>query len=151
MTKQRLLNAAAAATTKCRNFKVANMHKLIKHCQCPEGFSATRIMEDESSEGDGGGSSNGGGNLFMDNNYNFDTECKKDGGVLGGGYLLGLIAFARKFARCILTLTMLIGIVCVTFYFCSMSRETPGSITTSALVQVTEAEYTITSLNWDAN
>ncbi|XP_065359810.1 uncharacterized protein LOC135953753 [Calliphora vicina] len=122
------------------------MHKLIKQCQCPDGYVATRIMED-----DGDGAGGGGGGILMDNNFNFDMQCKKDGGVLGGGYLLGLIAFARKFARCILTLTMLIGIVCVTFYFCSMSRESPSAITTtSALVHVTEAEYTITSLNWDS-
>lgn len=142
MTKQRLLNAAAAATTKCRNFKAANLHKLIKECQCPDGYIATRIMEN-----DGGG---GMGGMFMENTYNADMHCKKDGGVLGGGYLLGLIAFARKFARCILTLSMLIGIVCITFYFCSLSRESPSAITTSALVHVTEAEYTITSFNWDS-
>ncbi|KAM7355098.1 uncharacterized protein ACRADG_001305 [Cochliomyia hominivorax] len=120
------------------------MQKLIKQCQCPEGYSATRIMDDEH---------DGGGSLLMDNNFNFDTQCKKDGGVIGGGYLLGLIAFARKFARCILTLTMLIGIVCVTFYFCSMSRESPSTFatTTNALVQVTEAEYTLTSLNWESS
>ena len=139
MTKQRLLNAAAAATTRCHNFRTANIQKLIKQCECPEGYIATRIMEDV-----------GGSGILMDSNINFDTSCKKDGGVLGGGYLLGLIAFARKFARCILTLTMLIGIVCVTFYLCSMSRESPSAITTSAVIQVTEAEYTITSLNWDS-
>ncbi|XP_023302800.2 uncharacterized protein LOC111684824 [Lucilia cuprina] len=116
------------------------MHKLIKQCQCPDGYSATRVMDDD------------GAGIFMDNQYNFNMHCKKEGGVLGGGYLVGLIAFARKFARCILTLTMLIGIVCVTFYFCSMSRESTSALTTtSALVHVTEAEYTITSLNWDTS
>lgn len=141
MTKQRLLNAAAAATTKCRNFKTANLHKLIKQCQCPDGYTATRIMDDVAGDG-----------MLMENNLNFDWQqhCKKEGGVLGGGYLLGLIAFARKFARCILTLTMLCCIVFVTFYFCSISRESSTSaITTNALVHVTEAEYMITS--WESS
>lgn len=138
MTKQRLLNAAAAATTKCRNFRAANLHKLIKECQCPDGYIATRILDED----------NG---IATDSAYNYGTHCKKDGGVLGGGYLVGLIAFARKFARCILTLTMLISIVCVTFYFCSMFRESNSAVTTTnALVHVTEAEYTITSLNWES-
>lgn len=103
---------------------------------------ASRIMGDDD-DNDG---------MLMESNFNFDMQCKKDGGVLGGGYLLGLVAFARKFARCILTLTMLCCIVFVTFYFCSISRESPSSaLTTNALVHVTETEYTLTSLNWDSS
>lgn len=137
MTKQRLLNAAAAATTKCRHFKTAKIHKLIKHCQCPEGYVAT----------DGFGDLND-----MNDPYNFndDDGCvQKDGGVLGGGYLLGLVAFARKFARCILTLTMLFAIVFITFYLCSTSRETSSLVPTNALLHVTEAEYTLTTYDWN--
>lgn len=82
--------------------------------------------------------------------YNLNDECShKDGGVLGGGYLLGLVAFARKFARCILTLTMLFAIVFITFYICSTSRENPSIVTTNALLQVTEAEYTLTTYDWN--
>ncbi|XP_073843142.1 uncharacterized protein [Musca autumnalis] len=83
--------------------------------------------------------------------YNFSDECssQKDGGVLGGGYLLGLVAFARKFARCILTLTILFAIVFVTFYLCSTSRETSSIVTTNALLQITEAEYTLTTYDWN--
>lgn len=140
MTKQRLLNAAAAASTTCRNFKSAKLHELIKQCQCPEGYIATRVMDYEE-----------GGGMLTENNFNFDMmQCNKEGGVLGGGYLLGLIAFARKFARCILTLTMLCCIILVTFYFCSIFRESQPTDITNALVHVTEAEYTITSFNWDS-
>lgn len=82
--------------------------------------------------------------------YSLNGEClPKDGGVLGGGYLLGLVAFARKFARCILTLTMLFGIVFITFYLCSTSRETGSLITTNALLHVTESEYTLTTYDWN--
>ncbi|XP_013116419.2 uncharacterized protein LOC106093805 [Stomoxys calcitrans] len=83
--------------------------------------------------------------------YGFGDECghKDGGGVLGGGYLLGLVAFARKFARCILTLTMLFAIVFITFYLCSTSRENPSLVISSnALLQVTEAEYTLTTYDW---
>ncbi|XP_075162192.1 uncharacterized protein LOC142234869 [Haematobia irritans] len=83
--------------------------------------------------------------------YGLNDECvHKDGGVLGGGYLLGLIAFARKFARCILTLTMLFAIVFITFYLCSTSRDNPSMVIPSnALLQVTEAEYTLTTYDWN--
>lgn len=42
------------------------------------------------------------------------------GGVAGGGYLLGLIAFARKFAGVILSLSLLCGILLLSFYLGSI-------------------------------
>lgn len=54
----------------------------------------------------------------------YDEAVFDKGGVAGGGYLLGLIAFARKFARIIITISMLFCIIFISFYCCSESRTT---------------------------
>ncbi|XP_070072071.1 uncharacterized protein [Drosophila takahashii] len=56
------------------------------------------------------------------------------GGVAAGGHLLGLIAFARKLVRVVLSLSLLCGILFVSFYLGSNyggNSTTTTSITTS--------------------
>ncbi|XP_037900632.1 uncharacterized protein LOC119644962, partial [Glossina fuscipes] len=134
LTKQRLLNAAAAATaTNCHQWQ-QNLDSLTRRCN-----------EEEKNRFDNSDSS-----ADNDDGNNCFGDCKK-GGVLGGGYLLGLIAFARKLARCILTVSILCCIVFLTFYFCSMSREqvySPNALVTTQ--SATEfGYYAVTPYNWD--
>ncbi|XP_054731517.1 uncharacterized protein LOC129240072 [Anastrepha obliqua] len=56
--------------------------------------------------------------------FDYDESTLDKGGVAGGGYLLGLIAFARKFARIIITISMLFCIIFISFYCCSEPRAT---------------------------
>lgn len=62
--------------------------------------------------------------VIDDDAIDYDEAAFDKGGVAGGGYLLGLIAFARKFARIIITISMLFCIIFISFYCCSESRTT---------------------------
>ncbi|EDV97461.1 GH14690 [Drosophila grimshawi] len=57
------------------------------------------------------------------------------GGVANGGHLLGLIAFARKIARVLLSLSLLCGILLLSVYLGSHSNDgadvNPYSITST--------------------
>lgn len=54
------------------------------------------------------------------------------GGVAAGGHLLGLIAFARKLVRVVLSLSLLCGILFVSFYLGSnYGGNSTTTITTS--------------------
>uniref|UniRef100_A0A1B0FK55 Major sperm protein n=1 Tax=Glossina morsitans morsitans TaxID=37546 RepID=A0A1B0FK55_GLOMM len=127
--------AKPATATNCHQWQ-QNLDSLTRRCN-----------EEEKNRFDNSDSS-----ADNDDGNNCFGDCKK-GGVLGGGYLLGLIAFARKLARCILTVSILCCIVFLTFYFCSMSREqvySPNALVTTQ--SATEfGYYAVTPYNWDTN
>ncbi|SPP77513.1 Hypothetical predicted protein [Drosophila guanche] len=62
------------------------------------------------------------------------------GGVAGGGYLLGLIAFARKFMRVFLSLSLLCGILFVSFYLGDTYDENQADSTSLATLNAGVAE-----------
>lgn len=61
------------------------------------------------------------------------TVDRQLGGVAAGGHLLGFIAFARKMVRVVLSLSLLCGILFVSFYLGSNygGNSTTTTITTS--------------------